>query len=45
MAADPTPIDQRMVKSIAHTTRMRILTLLNQKTASPVELAGDQGGR
>lgn len=41
MAADPTPIDQRMVKSIAHPTRMRILTLLNQKTASPVELADE----
>jgi DNA-binding transcriptional ArsR family regulator len=43
MAGEPTPIDQRMVKSIAHPTRMRILTLLNQKTASPVELAENLG--
>src|SRR5436190_4907698 len=43
MGAEPTTIDQRMVKSIAHPTRMRILTLLNQKTASPVELADELG--
>jgi len=43
MAANPTTIDQRMVKAIAHPLRMRILTLLNQKTASPLQLGEELG--
>ncbi|HEX8204711.1 MAG TPA: winged helix-turn-helix domain-containing protein [Solirubrobacteraceae bacterium] len=34
-------IDQRIVKALAHPLRIRMLTVLNQRVASPSELAGE----
>ena len=34
-------IDQRIVKALAHPLRIRMLSVLNQRVASPSELAGD----
>jgi DNA-binding transcriptional ArsR family regulator len=34
-------IDQRIVKALAHPLRIRMLTVLNQRIASPSELAGE----
>jgi DNA-binding transcriptional ArsR family regulator len=34
-------IEQRLAKALTHPVRMRVLTLLNQKVASPSELAGE----
>jgi DNA-binding transcriptional ArsR family regulator len=36
-------IDQRIVKALAHPLRVRLLTLLNQKIASPRELSDELG--
>lgn len=36
-------IDQKVVKALAHPIRVRVLTLLNQKVASPSELAEEIG--
>jgi DNA-binding transcriptional ArsR family regulator len=36
-------IDQRMVKALSHPLRMTILTALNEKVASPSELADELG--
>jgi DNA-binding transcriptional ArsR family regulator len=36
-------IDQRVVKALAHPIRVRVLTLLNQKVASPSEMAEEIG--
>lgn len=41
--ADVTAIDPRLVKAMAHPLRMRLLTLLNQRVASPSELAKELG--
>jgi DNA-binding transcriptional ArsR family regulator len=42
-AATDTGIDQRIVKAIAHPLRARLLGILNQKVASPNELAKETG--
>jgi DNA-binding transcriptional ArsR family regulator len=34
-------IDQRIVKALAHPLRIRMLTVLNERVASPSELAGE----
>src|SRR5262245_50870939 len=39
MSASETIIDPRLAKAAAHPLRMRILTILNQRVASPVEIA------
>src|SRR6188472_4187936 len=39
-AKDP-PVDQRIMKALSHPLRVRMLTLLNQKVASPSELADE----
>ncbi len=39
----PVALDQRMVKAIGHPIRMRLLTILNQRVASPKELAAEIG--
>ena len=36
-------IDQRIVKALAHPLRIRMLSVLNQRVASPSELAGELG--
>lgn len=36
-------VDQRLVKALAHPLRLRLLTLLDQKVASPSELAEELG--
>src|SRR4029450_13035944 len=37
-------IDQRIMKALSHPLRVRMLTLLNQKVASPSELADELDG-
>jgi DNA-binding transcriptional ArsR family regulator len=39
MSSTDSAIDPRLAKAAAHPLRMRILTILNQRVASPVELA------
>jgi DNA-binding transcriptional ArsR family regulator len=39
MASEQQAIDQRIMKALSHPLRLRMLTLLNQKVASPSELA------
>jgi len=38
-------LDQRLAKALSHPLRMQLLTLLNQRVASPVELASELGAR
>lgn len=38
-------VDQRLVKALSHPLRARILTILNERTASPVELSKKLGER
>src|SRR5919202_2480623 len=39
--SDEPAIDQRIMKALSHPLRVRMLTLLNQKVASPSELADE----
>jgi DNA-binding transcriptional ArsR family regulator len=43
MTAAGEKIEQRLAKALTHPVRMRVLTLLNQKVASPSELAEELG--
>jgi DNA-binding transcriptional ArsR family regulator len=43
MAARKSHMDQRVMKALSHPLRVRMLTLLNQKVASPSELATELG--
>jgi DNA-binding transcriptional ArsR family regulator len=41
MSPAATPIEPALAKALSHPLRMRILTILGQRVASPVELAGE----
>jgi DNA-binding transcriptional ArsR family regulator len=43
MTPDESGIDQQLVKALAHPLRVRILTLLNDKVASPSDVAEELG--
>ncbi|MFL5827948.1 MAG: ArsR/SmtB family transcription factor [Thermoleophilaceae bacterium] len=43
MSRGDSPIDQRLVKALAHPLRVRLLAILNERVASPNELAQEVG--